>query len=84
MWELFRACSQVGQFDAVITIFNAVGHLTKQDFKKAIQNIYTNLNDRGLYVFDIYNLNYLLYKDNITKERAQNNFHIWALRLSLD
>lgn len=58
---------KAGQFNAVITIFNAIGHLTKQDFEKAIQNIHANLNDRGLYIFDIFNLNYLLKGDNITK-----------------
>ncbi len=58
---------KAGQFDAAITIFNAIGHLTKQDFEKAIQNIYANLNNRGLYIFDIFNLNYLLKDDNITK-----------------
>jgi len=47
---------QAGTFDAVITIFNAVGHLTKDDFKVAIKNIYDNLKDGGLYVFDIFNL----------------------------
>ncbi|MBY0353559.1 class I SAM-dependent methyltransferase [Candidatus Babeliales bacterium] len=47
---------KVGAFDAVITIFNAVGHLTKADFEKAMQNIHSNLNDGGLYVFDIFNL----------------------------
>lgn len=47
---------QVGKFDAVITIFNAIGHLNKDDFKKAIKNIYYNLNPGGLYVFDIFNL----------------------------
>ena len=47
---------KVGQFDAVITIFNAVGHLTKDEFKVAMKNIYSNLKDGGLYVFDIFNL----------------------------
>jgi len=47
---------KVGKFDAVITIFNAVGHLTKQGFIKAIRNIHRNLNDGGIYVFDILNL----------------------------
>lgn len=47
---------KVGQFDAVITIFNAVGHLTKTGFEKAMRNIHSNLKDRGLYVFDILNL----------------------------
>lgn len=47
---------QVGKFDAVITMFNAVGHLTKSDFEKALQNINKNLKDSGIYVFDIFNL----------------------------
>lgn len=47
---------KVGQFDAVITIFNAIGHLTKVDFEKALQNIHANLKDGGIYVFDIFNL----------------------------
>ncbi len=34
---------QAGQFDAAITIFNAVGHLTKSDFENALQNIRNNL-----------------------------------------
>jgi len=54
---------KVGEFDAVITIFNAVGHLTKLDFEKAMGNIRWNLKDGGLYLFDIYNLSYLK-KDN--------------------
>jgi len=47
---------KVGQFDAVITIFNAIGHLTKSGFQKAIRNIKSNLKDGGLYIFDILNL----------------------------
>lgn len=46
----------IGQFDAVITIFNAIGHLTKDDFEKAIRNIYENLKFGGVYIFDIFNL----------------------------
>lgn len=57
----------MGEFDAVVTIFNAIGHLTKQDFKKSIKNVHANLKPNGLYVFDIFNLNYLLEGDNITK-----------------
>lgn len=48
---------RVGQFDAAITIFNAVGHLTKASFEKAMRNIHRNLNKGGLYIFDIFNLN---------------------------
>jgi len=47
---------KVGKFDAVITIFNAIGHITKIDFEKALQNIRANLKDGGVYIFDIFNL----------------------------
>ena len=57
----------VGNFDAAITIFNAIGHLTKADFSKTMRNIHKNLNDGGMYIFDILNLNYVLDKDNIMK-----------------
>lgn len=57
---------KVGQFDAVITIFNAVGHLTKRDFEKAMRNIHSNLQEGGIYIFDIFNLNYLLKDNRIT------------------
>lgn len=57
---------QLGKFDAVITIFNAIGHLTKQDFEVAIRNIHENLKKGGLYIFDIFNLTYLLQGDHIT------------------
>jgi 2-polyprenyl-3-methyl-5-hydroxy-6-metoxy-1,4-benzoquinol methylase len=46
---------KVGKFDAVITMFNAVGHLTKAGFEKAMRNIRGNLKDGGIYVFDILN-----------------------------
>ena len=47
---------KVGAFDAIITIFNAVGHLTKAGFEKAMRNICQNLKEGGIYVFDILNL----------------------------
>lgn len=47
---------KVGTFDAVITIFNAIGHVTKADFEKTLGNIHSNLADGGLYIFDIFNL----------------------------
>ena len=55
----------VGEFDAVITIFNAIGHLTKADFEKALHNIHRNLKNDGLYIFDIANLNYFLNDNHI-------------------
>ncbi len=56
-----------GQFDAAITIFNSIGHLTREDFILTIQNINRNLNQGGLYIFDIFNLDYLKSGNNITK-----------------
>lgn len=58
---------KVGEFDAVITIFNAIGHLTKIDFEEAIRNVGKNLKDGGVYIFDIFNLSYFLDGNNITK-----------------
>ncbi len=58
---------KVGTFDAALTIFNAVGHLTKVGFEKAMRNVHANLNDGGIYVFDIFNASYLLHDDNIVK-----------------
>ncbi len=58
---------QLGKFDAAITIFNAIGHLTKADFVKALHNISTNLKSDGLYIFDIVDLNYYLTDNNIAQ-----------------
>ena len=48
---------KVGKFDAVITMYNAVGHLTKAGFEKAMRNVRDNLNQGGIYIFDIINSN---------------------------
>ena len=40
---------KIGVFDAVITIFNSIGHLTKSDCEKTMRNIHKNLKDGGLY-----------------------------------
>ncbi|HXW52709.1 MAG TPA: class I SAM-dependent methyltransferase [Myxococcota bacterium] len=58
---------KVGKFGAVIAIFNAIGHLTINDFAKTIRNVAHNLNDNGLFIFDIFDADYLRHKDNITK-----------------
>lgn len=47
---------QVGKFDAVITMFNAIGHVSKRDFAKVLNNVRGNLKPNGIYVFDIFNL----------------------------
>lgn len=48
--------SEIGKFDAVITIASAIGHLTKVDFAKTLKNISDNLKPNGIYIFDIFNL----------------------------
>ncbi|NNM59964.1 MAG: phosphotransferase [Legionellales bacterium] len=42
---------KIGKFDAVISIFNAIGHLTKADFEVAVKNICVNLKDNGVYIW---------------------------------
>ncbi|MEM6338495.1 MAG: class I SAM-dependent methyltransferase, partial [Pseudomonadota bacterium] len=61
---------KVGKFDAVITIFNAIGHLTIDDFENAIRNIYNNLKPGGIYVFDIFNLEAM--NDDVVKNLAMD------------
>lgn len=48
-----------GKFDSVIAIFNAIGHLSKKDFEKSIRNVAKNLNKNGLFVFDIFNFDFM-------------------------
>ena len=57
----------LGEFDAVITIFNAIGHLTQKDFQETIENVNRNLKTGGLYIFDIFNSDYLKHENNISK-----------------
>ena len=59
--------AHIGEFDAVITIFNSIGHLTKADFEIALRNIHRNLKKDGLYIFDIANLTYYLTDDHIAE-----------------
>ena len=74
---------KIGKFDAVVTIFNAIGHLTPKGFEKAMRNISQNLNTNGIYVFDIFNLNSLNSKDmssldmDITKKIDDTKIHIY-------
>lgn len=44
-----------GSFDATISIFNAIGHLSRQDFRKFLKNSKNQLNENGLLIFDILN-----------------------------
>ena len=57
----------LGTHDAVLSIFNAIGHLTVSDFTQALGNIRKNLVDRGIYIFDIFNADYFNSESNITQ-----------------
>jgi hypothetical protein len=48
-------------------MFNAIGHLSKADFEQAMYTIHTNLNDGGIYLFDICDADMLRAGDAITK-----------------
>ena len=41
--------------------------MTKFGFKQAIRNIHNNLNEGGIYIFDIFNLDYYRQNENIIK-----------------
>lgn len=78
---------RLGQYDAVISMFNAVGHLTREDFELAMRNIRSNLNVGGLYIFDIFNFDYLRNGSNISKltidwVRQKNNETIREIQYS--
>jgi cyclopropane fatty-acyl-phospholipid synthase-like methyltransferase len=47
---------KLGKADAVISIFNAIGHLSEKQFELMIKNVSNNLNNNGLFIFDIFNL----------------------------
>lgn len=49
----------LGKFDAVIIIFNAIAHLSKKDFEKVVRNVSENLKEHGLFIFDIFNLDFM-------------------------
>ena len=51
--------AKYGKFDAVIAMFNAIGHLSKREFEKAMRNVAENLNKDGLFLFDIFNLEFM-------------------------
>ena len=60
---------KVLKFDAVFTI-NAIGYVTKADFEKKLCVIHENLNEGGIYIFDIFN------KDAMTQFVADYAYQI--------
>ena len=48
---------KIRKFDTTITMFNAIGHLTKDtEFEEALLKHLFKLKDDGIYIFDIFNL----------------------------
>ena len=50
-----------GQFDAVISMYNAIGHLGKHEFIETVRNAANNLHQGGIYIFDIFNAQMMKY-----------------------
>ncbi len=63
---------KLGEFDACITMFNAIGHLNKSGFAKTIKNVHRNLKNNGIYIFDIFNLEAI----------NEKNIHNFAMQTS--
>ncbi|MFI5412619.1 MAG: class I SAM-dependent methyltransferase [Candidatus Micrarchaeales archaeon] len=72
---------KVGKFDAVISMFNAVGHLSKSDFEKAMRNVCRNLNDSGLYLFDIINAKSMELNHDVDNTTKINDLMIHKIQL---
>ena len=73
--------AQYGEFDAVISMFNAIGHLTEEEFERALDNIHSQLKENGLYIFDIFNLtfmqkNWMNYRFIDMAAEHQNTFYV--------
>jgi 2-polyprenyl-3-methyl-5-hydroxy-6-metoxy-1,4-benzoquinol methylase len=47
--------SHFGSFDAVISMFNSVGYLSREDFATTVKNVARSLERGGLFVFDTTN-----------------------------
>ncbi len=56
----------VGQTDAVICIFNAIGHLSRNDCDRFLGEVYKQLDPGGIFVFDI--LNFSAMKTELFRE----------------
>ncbi len=49
----------IGKFDAIICTYNYIGHFSKEELIKIIDNFKRNLNKRGLIFFDIFNFKFM-------------------------
>lgn len=48
-----------GKYDAILSIYNSIGHLSKIEFKKVVKNSYNSLERNGIFIFDIFNLAFM-------------------------
>jgi len=49
----------IGAFDAIICTYNYIGHFSKEEFIRIIDNFRENLNKSGLIFFDIFNFKFM-------------------------
>lgn len=72
---------EIGCFDAAITMFNAIGHVSKPDFEKTVRNIHSNLKSGGIYIFDIFNFQAItdevIDKFNVDIENVVGNVKVY-------
>lgn len=73
--------SHISSFDAVIAIFNAIGHLSKKDFDIAVKNVSVNLKSKGIFVFDIFNLDFMAKGGFITHEFIDKAINFNGLKI---
>ena len=51
--------SVLGKFDAVISMYNSIGHVQPEEFEnKVLSNVKENLVEGGVYIFDIFNYDF--------------------------
>ena len=50
---------KLGRCDAVISMFNSIGHLSKRGLCQAVKNVRRHLRPGGVFIFDIFNLEHM-------------------------
>lgn len=59
LWDM--RTSRFWEFPCVISIYNAIWHLSRSDFEISLKNISENLQDWWIFIFDIFNFNYAIW-----------------------
>lgn len=70
----------LGRFDAVISMFNSVGHLSKTELYETLVNARNNIHDGGILIFDIFNRDVmpLLPKYRFIDQAAERSGHFYV------